>query len=131
MQQRKNEISDLKAFIEANGLREFLTNNQSEISSSSYMNKLDATSLDNTHSSNNIGNQSSFSDAKVSYIRSMFLQYLSCKDPVVKPHIESALIAIFRFNDKEKLLIDDAHQRQEAQDTITAITSFLGSLTVT
>lgn len=67
-------------------------------------------------------------ESKMQYIRSMVHQYLSCKDPVVRPHIESALIAIFRFNDQEREAIE-SRQREDELDTISSITSFLGSLT--
>ncbi len=69
-------------------------------------------------------------ESKIQYIRQMVFQYLSCKDGVVKPHIESALIAIFRFNTEEKQAIESRQKEEEGQDTLTSITQFLGNLGV-
>jgi len=37
----------------------------------------------------------------------MLLQYLSCREPEVKLHIEHALLAIFRFTEAERALIEE------------------------
>jgi hypothetical protein len=58
----------------------------------------------------------------------MVFQYLSCKDLLVKPHIESALIALFRYNDLERLAIDE-QRKADTEDTITSISNYLGSFT--
>ena len=44
-------------------------------------------------------------ESKIQYVRHMVFQYLTCKDSIVKPHIESALVALFRFNELERLAI--------------------------
>lgn len=69
-------------------------------------------------------------ESKIQYIRQMVFQYLSCRDSVVKPHIESALIAIFRFNTEEKQAIESRQKEEEGQDALTSITQFLGNLGV-
>jgi hypothetical protein len=69
-------------------------------------------------------------ESKVKYIRQMVFQYLSCKDPEVKLHIESALMAIFRFNDQEREAIEE-RKAEESQDTLTSITNFLGAFGTT
>jgi hypothetical protein len=71
------------------------------------------------------GHASGMMESKVKYIRTMVLQYLSCKDCEVKLHIESALMAIFRFSDLERASIED-RKKDESQDTLTSITNFLG-----
>jgi hypothetical protein len=67
-------------------------------------------------------------ESKVQYIRHMVLQYLSCKDAVVKPHIESALVAMFRYNEAERVMIEE-RRKEESADTISSITSFIESST--
>lgn len=69
-------------------------------------------------------------ESKVKYIRQMVFQYLSCKEPEVKLHIESALMAIFRFNDQEREAIEE-RKAEESQDTLTSITNFLGAFGTT
>lgn len=64
-------------------------------------------------------------ESKVKYIRQMVFQYLSCREPEVKLHIESALMAMFRFNDQERISIEE-RKKEESQDTLTSITNFLG-----
>ena len=89
-------------------------------------------------------------ESKIQYIRHMVYQYLSCRDAEVgygtscvslrksislmccvalslqvRLHIESALIAIFRLNEQERSAIE-VKRKEEAQDTFTTITSFLG-----
>lgn len=68
-------------------------------------------------------------ESKIQYVRHMVFQYLTCKDAIVKPHIESALIALFRYNDTERLAIDD-QRKADTEDTITSITNYLGLFTV-
>ena len=64
-------------------------------------------------------------ESKIQYVRHMVFQYLSCKDAIVKPHIESALIALFRYNDLERNAIDDK-RRFDTEDTMTSISNYLG-----
>lgn len=70
------------------------------------------------------GNAGGMMESKVKYLRQMIFQYLSCRDVEVKLHIEGALMAIFRFNDQERYLIDE-RKREESQDTLVSITNFL------
>ena len=65
-------------------------------------------------------------ESKVQYIKHMVFQYLSCKDPSVKPHMESALIALFRFSEGERAAIEE-QRKADTVDTIASITNFLGS----
>ena len=59
------------------------------------------------------------------YIKQMVFQYLVCKDPEVKLHVESALMNMFRFSETEKNAIVDT-RKAESDDTLTTISSFLG-----
>ena len=68
-------------------------------------------------------------EAKIQYVRQMVFQHLSCKDQEVKVNIEAALMAIFRFSEEEKSQID-RKKKDETSDTLSSITSFLGSLTI-
>ena len=67
-------------------------------------------------------------ESKIQYVRHMVFQYLTCKDAIVKPHIESALIALFRYNDLERIAIDDK-RKSDTEDTITSISNYLGLFT--
>ena len=59
------------------------------------------------------------------YIKQMVFQYLNCKDAEVKLHMESALIAMFRFSEQEKSSIEETRKAEDI-DTLTSITTFLG-----
>lgn len=65
-------------------------------------------------------------ESKVQYVRQMVFQYLSCREVEVKLHIEAALMAIFRFNEEERTLIED-RKKEDSQDTLTSLASYLGS----
>lgn len=67
-------------------------------------------------------------ESKIQYVRHMVFQYLTCKDSIVKPHIESALVALFRYNELERLAIDE-QRKVDTEDTITSITNYLGLFT--
>ena len=75
-----------------------------------------------TTDSNGSGN---LQNSKMQYIKQMVFQYLVCKDPEVKLHVESALMNMFRFSDAEKSAIVDT-RKAESDDTLTTISSFLG-----
>jgi hypothetical protein len=66
--------------------------------------------------------------SKLLYLKQMVFQYLSCKSLEVKAHVEKALIAMLRFNEMEKAAIEEARKAEDV-DTLTTITSFLGSFT--
>ena len=66
-------------------------------------------------------------ESKMLYLRQMVLQYLSCKDPLVRPHIESALVAMLRVSEVERAAIEN-RQREDTQDSISSLTAFLGTL---
>lgn len=66
-------------------------------------------------------------EAKIQYIRSMIVQYLACKEPEVKAHMENALIVLFRMTPAEREAIEE-RRKEESQDTLTSLTSFLGGL---
>lgn len=70
-------------------------------------------------------------ESKVQYLRQMIFQYLVCKEPEVKLHIETALMAIFRFTEEEKGAVEDKRREEESLDAFTSVSSFLGSLTST
>ena len=65
--------------------------------------------------------------SKIQYVRHMIFQYLSCRDPEVKVHIETALMAIFRMTIAEREVIETI-RKEEAQDALTSIADFFGSL---
>eukprot|EP00981_Chlorochromonas_danica_P001136 scaffold249_cov109-Ochromonas_danica.AAC.4 len=71
-------------------------------------------------------------ESKVQYVRQMIFQYFLCNEDEVKRHIESALMAIFRFSEEEKTLILQRRREEEdvlGLDAISSITTFLGSFT--
>jgi len=65
--------------------------------------------------------------SKIQYVRHMIFQYLSCRDPEVKVHIETALMAIFRMTNAEREVIETI-RKEETQDALTSIADFFGSL---
>ncbi len=67
-------------------------------------------------------------ESKVQYVRQMFFQYLVCREPEVRAHIEMALVTLFRFSEEERAAIE-AKAHEDSLDTITSITNFLGSFT--
>lgn len=121
--QRKQEINELKKELEESGLN----GNANHFSHHEY-NQFNHANHFYQHPANNLDHNygATFTDSKINYIRSMFLQYLCCKDPLVKPHIESALIAIFRYTDEERAVIEEGH-KLESQDAITALTTYFGT----
>lgn len=68
-------------------------------------------------------------ESKVQYVRQMIFQYLVCVEPEVKAHIEAALMAIFRFTDEEREVVD-SRKKDDTQDTLASISSFLGSFSL-
>ena len=95
--QRKQEISELKKELEESGLNGNIPHSSHYVNNQhNHANHFHQYSMNNADNCYGV----TFADSKINYIRSMFLQYLCCKDPVVKPHIESALIAIFRYTDE-------------------------------
>lgn len=105
----------------SNGSNDRIYNNYNENNNSSCSSNI---IIDNNSGIKNIG----LGESKIKYIRHMVYQYLSCKDPIVKPHIESALIALFRYNEIEKNAIDE-QRRSDTEDTITSITNYLSIFT--
>lgn len=77
-----------------------------------------------------VGNLGGMAESKMQYVKQMVYQFLICREPEVKSHIESALIAFFRFSEEEKLAIKSMNKEDEQQDTLATITSFLGSFAV-
>jgi hypothetical protein len=65
--------------------------------------------------------------SKIKYVRHMVLQYLSCREPEVRLHMETALMTIFRMSAEEREAIE-SKRKEETIDTLSSITSFLGSL---
>lgn len=67
-------------------------------------------------------------NSKMQYIKQMVFQYLVCKDPEVKLHVESALMAMFRFSEAEKNAIEDTRKAENDADSLglTTISTFLG-----
>ena len=90
------------------------------------------------------GSGTTLMESKIAYLRQMVVRYLSCRDPIVRPHIESALVAILRVTAEEKKAIED-RQKDENPETVnsiygmtsavggidlSSITSFLGSFSI-
>lgn len=65
--------------------------------------------------------------SKIKYVRHMVFQYLSCRDPEVRSHMETALMTIFRMSHEEREAIE-SKRREETTDALTSITGFLSSL---
>ena len=125
-QQRKDELEQIRLEAKING-------NEQSFSRLEYdLDKNLKSSSSSINSSNNWerGIRPNMGESKLQYVRQMVCQYLSCRDSVVKVHIESALIAMFRFNEQERLGIE-LRQKEEQQDLTTSISSFLGSFSVT
>jgi hypothetical protein len=68
-------------------------------------------------------------ESKVQYVRQMIFQYLVCTEPEVKSHIESALMALFRFTEEERQVID-SRRKEDSQDTFSSFTNLLGSFSL-
>eukprot|EP01041_Mallomonas_annulata_P001423 gene1423-2730_t len=61
---------------------------------------------DNLHTSNtNNTNTQHVESTKLLHLRHLVLQYLCCREPEVKEHMENALITLLRFSNQEKLSI--------------------------
>lgn len=76
------------------------------------------------HSANTKG----MAESKVQYVRQMVFQFLMCREPEVKQHIEKALMTLFRFSEDEKEAIL-MKEKEENEDAFSSITNFLGSFT--
>ena len=53
--------------------------------------------------------------SKFAYVRQMMLKYLSCSEPMVREHMETALMALFRFTAEEKKEIDDKKKKLSSE----------------
>lgn len=120
-QQRKDELEQIRLEAKING-------NDQSFSRLDY--DIDRNLKTSSSSNWERAIRPSMGESKLQYVRQMVCQYLSCRDSVVKVHIESALIAMFRFNEQERLGIE-LRQKEETQDLTTSITTFLGSFSVT
>lgn len=81
----------------------------------------DKSSVKSSGETRNVG----LHESKLQYIKQMVYQYLSCRDTVVKAHIETALITLLRYSDEEKAAIE-LRSKEDNVDTISSISSFLG-----
>jgi hypothetical protein len=81
----------------------------------------DKSSLKASGESRNVG----IHESKMQYIKQMVYQYLSCRDTVVKTHIETALITLLRYSDEEKAAIE-LRSKNDSIDTVSSISSLLG-----
>jgi hypothetical protein len=68
--------------------------------------------------------------SKLQYLRNLILQYLSCKDPILRDHMENAIVTIFRYNDKERQAIFLRKQEESGSDGLfySSITSIVNNL---
>ena len=101
------------------------TSSNALVSSSSSSSETSASSTTDGNGSHGNSSGGNLQNSKMQYIKQMVFQYLVCKDPEVKLHVESALMNMFRFSDAEKTAIDDT-RKAESDDTLTTISSFLG-----
>lgn len=67
--------------------------------------------------------------AKMEYIKNLILQYLCCKDIIVRNHMEIAIMQMFRFSDEEKSAIEDRKKGEENYEEalLSSITNFVSS----
>jgi hypothetical protein len=129
--QRQSEIEELRALLDINRVRQgggIVSMNGSQhmvksLSGGALDGLVDSGNGSQNGKGGSGGNGGGLSESRLAYIRSMVLQYLSCRDTVVKPHIESALVAIFRYNEEERASI--GCREEDPQDTLSQITSFL------
>lgn len=56
--------------------------------------------------------------SKMQYVRHLILQYLSCKDAVLKDHMEQAIIALFRFNASEREGILERKREENPEEAV-------------
>jgi hypothetical protein len=68
--------------------------------------------------------------SKLQYLRNLILQYLSCKDPVLRDHMENAIMTIFRYNDKERQAISLRKQEESGSESLfySSITSLVSNI---
>jgi len=75
------------------------------------------------------GTTSSLEASKALHMRHLVIQYLTCKDIVVRGHMENALITLLRLNAQEKALISERkHREEQSKDSFF---SFFGSYSST
>jgi len=67
--------------------------------------------------------------SKALHMRHLVIQYLTCKDIVVRGHMENALITLLRLNAQEKALITERKLREEQSKD--SFFSFFGSYSPT
>jgi hypothetical protein len=67
-------------------------------------------------------------ESKVQYVRQMVFQLLVCTETEVKAHIESALMALFRFSEEERAVIE-SRRKEDTQDALSSLASLWGSIT--
>ena len=84
-------------------------------------------SMDDDHTAAGADGGTGMTASKIKYVRHMVLQYLSCREPEVRAHIETALMAIFRLSPAEREVVE-SKRREETTDALSSISSFLGSL---
>lgn len=66
---------------------------------------------------------------KLQYVRNLILQYLSCKDPIVREHMEQAIMAIFRFNEGEREGISERKKEENPEEAVlSSVRSLVSTL---
>ena len=75
------------------------------------------------------GSGSGTGAAKHEYIKNLILQYLCCKDPLVRGHMEIAIVQMFRFTGEERNAIEDRKKGEENYEDalLASITNFVSS----
>ncbi|CAE7490352.1 unnamed protein product [Symbiodinium microadriaticum] len=67
--------------------------------------------------------------SKLQYVRHLILQYLSCKEPVLRDHMEQAIVTIFRFNDRERERILERKKEENPEEAVlSSVRSIVNTL---
>jgi hypothetical protein len=56
--------------------------------------------------------------SKMQYVRHLILQYLSCKDAMLKDHMEQAIVALFRYNSTERESILERKKEENPEEAV-------------
>ena len=133
-QQRQLEIEDLRVALAGKGTSTPNSTSSSTLAaggdSSGSLHSLGMLGTGSERGGSGVGS-GGLGESKHQYIRHMLLQYLSCREPEVKQHIEHALLAMFRFSEAERALIEERKKSEEIsiiEDlSLTNVANFLSS----
>ena len=67
--------------------------------------------------------------SKLQYVRNLILQYLTCQEPVLRDHMEQAIVTIFRYNEREKDRILQRKKNENPEEAVlSSVRSFVNTL---